>query len=106
MQAVVDTVLEGWTRAFADRAAAVQACVKLGHGLEPSGQSRQLDDIHALAYPPGGPPRPLGYPDYAHLERAVNAKRALGLPVSAAAARDGIDARFWQAAPSACKPAH
>lgn len=105
VQAVVDTVLEGWARAFADPRLGVECCLQLGRGLDRAGQAQQLADIRALVFPAGGRAAALGYPDPVHLERAVRALRDLGLPVSPLAARQGIDTRFWEAAPRSARPA-
>jgi NitT/TauT family transport system substrate-binding protein len=103
VQAVVDTVLEGWAHAFADPAKAVAACLKASPELSASEQQHQLAEIGALTFCHGTLTQGLGYPDGRHVERAVTALKDLGEMAADARTVDMIDDRFWRAAPAGYK---
>ncbi len=95
VQAVVDTVLEGWAIAFADPDRAVAACLRADPSLVRADQTEQLREIERLARLGGGLTHGLGYPDPDHMRRATLAMAELGLAVP-----PGIEAAtetgFWQ----------
>lgn len=99
VQAVVEAVLEGWTRAFDDAEAAVAACRAARPEMTEAEHRRQLADIRALAL--GGATRTqgLGYPDPGHMRRAVAALAEVEGTAPAVALETLVDARFWQRAP-------
>jgi NitT/TauT family transport system substrate-binding protein len=103
VQAVVDTVLEGWAIAFADNERAVAACLRADPALTRADQTEQLRAIAALARSGPGRTHGLGYPDPEHMRRAALAMEALGLVVP-----PGIDGAtetgFWLRSPSRTAP--
>lgn len=98
VQQVVESVLEGWTTAFRDADAAVAACLSARPVLDATAQHEQLAAIRALVDAGATRTHGLGYPDPAHLTRALQAMRELGEPLPGGT--DAIvDTRFWAAAP-------
>ena len=97
-QAAVNAILEGWTIAFADEAAALDACVKARPDVSREHHRDQLAAIRRLALQ--GPTRAygLGYPDRKHVEDALAALRGTGEPIGVQADEVWSD-RFWQAVP-------
>lgn len=104
VQRVVDTVLEGWTRAFADPQRAVKICLAARPDHTQAQESRQFDDIRMLTFRGATMSHGLGYPDRTHLERAIQACLNLGQPVDAGAGAALLDARFWNNAPREFRP--
>lgn len=103
VQRVVDTVLEGWSRAFAEPEQAVDICVRARPDLSRQAEARQFGDIRALTFRNATLTHGLGYPDPAHLRRAAQALADLGEPADAAEAMGLGDLRFWRNAPAAYK---
>lgn len=104
VQAVVDAVLEGWTMAFVDPDAALDACCAARPDMPRADQARQLRDIRDLSLAGTSLSHGLGYPDPAHIQRAAQAIRDVeGHAPEAGALRD---ARFWQAAPKGFRRIH
>jgi NitT/TauT family transport system substrate-binding protein len=99
-QAVVDAVLQGWTLAFTDERLALDACAVARPDMSRSDQAAQLRDIRALSLAGATLAHGLGYPDPAHVARALAAMREVGLAAPALTSSDVVDARFWQAAPA------
>lgn len=98
VQAVVDAVLEGWTIAFTDPDRAVAVCLEARPDMGEAEHRRQLADIRALAMTGATLSHGLGYPDPAHVARAVE---AIGDVERRGVPHEGIlDQRFWQAAPA------
>ncbi len=98
VQAVVDAVLEGWTIAFTDPDRAIAACLEARPDMGEAEHRRQLADIRALAMTGATLSHGLGYPDPAHVARAVEAIRDVerrDVPHAGI-----LDPRFWQAAPA------
>jgi NitT/TauT family transport system substrate-binding protein len=98
-QAVVDSLLEGWTLALDDPAHAVDLCRAVRPDLDAAHQGQQYRDIRDLILTGATLHKGLGFPDASHMEQAARALaevegRALEMP-----AEDLIDFRFWQAAP-------
>jgi NitT/TauT family transport system substrate-binding protein len=100
VQRVVDTVLEGWARAFAEPEQAVEICARARPDLSRQAEARQFADIRALTFRHATLTHGLGYPDPAHLQRAAQALTDLGEPVDAAGATELGDLRFWRDAPA------
>ena len=98
VQQVVDSVLEGWTTAFADADAAVAACLAARPRLQADAQHEQLAAIRALVDAGATRTKGLGYPDAAHLSRALQAMQELNEPVPTGIGAI-VDTRFWAAAP-------
>jgi ABC-type nitrate/sulfonate/bicarbonate transport system substrate-binding protein len=98
VQQVVDAVLHGWARAFADPRGAVDACLLARPELRRDAQAHQLEVIRSLAGAGCAPEHGLGYPDPAHVERAARAMTDLGHPVAVDPARV-VRAEFWRRAP-------
>lgn len=103
VQAVVDTCLEGWARAFADPEAAITACVALGEDLDAATQRRQLSEIRELTFAGATHTRGLGYPDPEHVQRAARALADTGQPLPSSHWEQIPDRRFWDAAPTASR---
>jgi len=81
VQAVVDTVIEGWAIAFAEPARAVDACLHANPTLARDDQAEQLREIHKLAQHGAARVHGLGYPDPQHMTRAAQAMSDLGYRV-------------------------
>jgi NitT/TauT family transport system substrate-binding protein len=97
VQAVVDTVLEGWTRALAEPERAVALCCAARPDLDSAQQWRQFEAIRDLVLTGATRSHGLGYPDPEHDRRALAAWRLVhGDPVSGPLS----DQRFWAAAPA------
>ena len=98
---VVCAILAGWTLAFTDKEAAIEACLAARPELDREDQARQLEDIRVLSR--GGATRShgLGYPDPAHAENALAAARETGLQGPFVTASEMTVQRFWHSAPSA-----
>lgn len=98
---VVCAVLAGWTLAFTDKEAAIEACLAARPELGREDQARQLEDIRVLSR--GGATRNhgLGYPDLTHAENALAAARETGLQGPFVTASEMTVQRFWHSAPSA-----
>jgi ABC-type nitrate/sulfonate/bicarbonate transport system substrate-binding protein len=73
VQAVVDAVLEGWTIAFTDADAAVEACRAARPDVTADEHAAQLAAIRALALRDATLAEGLGVPDRRHVERAAAA---------------------------------
>ncbi|MDQ0394360.1 ABC transporter substrate-binding protein [Labrys monachus] len=101
-QAVIDTVLEGWTLAFTDPDAAVSLCARLRPDMAPAEHRRQLGDIRALAMTGATLREGLGFPDPLHMRRALQAMADVEHPYE----KDTtslVDGRFWTGAPAALR---
>ena len=93
--AVTRGVVRGWLDAHGDAKAAVEAVLRLRPDLDPSLQLRQLEDILELITPT----RPLGFPDPAAVDDALEAFDAAGIiPTLPSVA---IDQAPWRAAAEA-----
>lgn len=103
VQAVVDTCLEGWARAFAEPEAAVCACVALGEDLDAATQRRQLGEIRELTFTGATHTQGLGYPDPEHVQRAARALADTGHALPSSNWEPVTDRRFWDAAPAASR---
>ena len=103
VQEVVCAVLAGWTLAFTDTQAAIDACLAARPELDGNDQARQLEDVRVLSR--GGATRShgLGYPDLAHAENALAAARETGLPGPFVTASEMTVQRFWHSAPPALR---
>lgn len=103
VQAIVDSLLEGWSLAFDDPAAAVALCARLRPDMTAEQQARQLADIRALALQKATLSEGLGFPDPRHIERALAALSDVEGHAPALRSGDVVDLRFWKAAPAAMK---
>jgi glycine/D-amino acid oxidase-like deaminating enzyme/ABC-type nitrate/sulfonate/bicarbonate transport system substrate-binding protein len=96
VQAVVDTVLEGWAIAFAEPARAIDACMRANPVLQQDDQLEQLDAIRALALRGAGVAYGLGYPrSRAHGARRARAGRSGPSPVPDDLIRGATAPAFW-----------
>lgn len=100
VQAVVDTCIEGWSRAFDDGEAAVCACLALGDGLDAITQRRQLDEIRELSLTGATHTHGLGYPDPKHVKHAARALADTGHALPLSSWDHVLDQRFWENAPA------
>ena len=103
VQAVVDTVLEGWATAFASPRDAVAVCMAMGTNLDGPGQTMQMADIRALTFCNGTLKQGLGFPDPKHMTRAATALRDIGETVADGLEETMLEPRFWHAAPDIYK---
>ncbi len=101
VEEVVCAVLAGWTLAFADKVAAVEACLAARPELDREDQARQLEDIRVLSRSGATQSHGLGYPDPAHAENALAAARETGLKGTFVTASEMTVQRFWHLAPPA-----
>lgn len=99
-QAVVDAVLQGWTLAFTDAPAALDACAAARPDMGRAEHAAQLRDIRALSLRGATLAHGLGYPDPEHVARALRAMGEVGLAAPALDPAAVADGRFWQAAPA------
>jgi ABC-type nitrate/sulfonate/bicarbonate transport system substrate-binding protein len=99
-QAVVDAVLQGWTIAFTDEAAALAACAVARPDMPREEQAAQLRDIRALSLRGATLAQGLGYPDPDHVARVLQAMREVELTAPTLDPADVADLRFWRAAPT------
>ena len=95
MQAVVESVLEGWSIALADPVRALDACLHADPALDRVHQAAQLRAIRALAERGAGVTRGMGYPDPEHTARAAQAMVDLGYPVAPDLVESATDVTFW-----------
>lgn len=103
VQALVEASLEGWSRALADPAKAVDGCVEVRLEISAADEARQLSEIARLIRRGASVSHGLGYPDSLHLDRAAAAMRDLGEHV-VADYRRLLDASLWDAAPVELRP--
>ena len=101
VQDVVCAVLAGWTLAFTDTEAAIEACLAVRPELDREDQARQLEDIRVLSRNGATRSHGLGYPDPAHAESALAAARETGLLGSFVTASEMTVQRFWHSVPPA-----
>ncbi len=104
VQDVVDAVLAGWTRAFADPQAAVAACLDARPDMDRADHARQLEDIRALSSGGATARHGLGCPDPVHARDAAKAVTEAGLDVAGEPAEAMVADRFWRAAPPGFRP--
>jgi NitT/TauT family transport system substrate-binding protein len=102
-QAVIDSVLAGWTAAFTDPAGALALCEELRPDLSRDHHERQLAAIRALSLTGATLTDGLGFPDPHHLRDAVTAMRETHGHEISLGADGGLDRRFWDAAPAASR---
>ena len=100
VQAVVNTVLAGWARAFTNPEEAVEISAASWPGLPREEQRKQFEDIRRLTFVGATLYKGLGYPDAAHVARAAQALADLGCPTDHAVAKSIVDTRFWDSAPN------
>lgn len=103
VQAVVETVLEGWVTAFAAPREALAICMEMGSNLDRHEQELQMADIRALTFCNATLERGLGFPDPEHISRTATALSDLGEPVSHGLEKAILEPRFWHAAPETYK---
>ncbi len=103
VQDVVCAVLAGWTHAFADCEAAVEACLAARPDMTSEDHARQLEDIRTLSRGGATMSHGLGYPDPAHAESALAAAQEVGLPGSSVTASEMTMAQFWHSVPPALR---
>lgn len=103
VQAVVDSILEGWTLAFDDPEAAVALCRQLRPDMTREQQASQLADIRALSVQGATLTRGLGYPDREHVVRALAALRDVEGHAPDVEPDAVVDTRFWHSAPDAAR---
>jgi len=103
VQAMVDAVLAGWTRAFADPVETVELCCALRPDLDRAHHERQLGAIHALALTGATRTHGLGYPDPAHVAAALAARAEVDGHTIDGDPASFVDDRFWHAAPAAVR---
>lgn len=98
VQAVVNSVLEGWTLALRNPEMAIAVCLEVRPDMDEEEHRRQLEDIRALIMTGATLSHGLGYPDPAHVEQAARALREVtGVVVDPSSV---LDARYWHAAPA------
>ena len=99
VQDVVHAVLAGWTRAFAESNAAIEACLDERPDMDRAEHVRQLEDIRTLAECGATLSHGLGYPDPVHAVYAIDAARETGLHEGRVSAASMVMDRFWHAVP-------
>jgi NitT/TauT family transport system substrate-binding protein len=97
-QAAVNAILEGWTIALTDEAAALDACAAARSDVSREVHREQLAAIRKLALQGATRARGLGYPDLRHVEDALAALNGTGERIDVQADEVWTD-RFWRAAP-------
>ncbi len=100
VQDVVHAVLAGWTRAFAESNAAIEACLEARPDMDRAEHARQLEDIRTLAKGGATLSHGLGYPDPVHADNAIDAARETGLHEGLVPAASMVMDRFWHAVPA------
>lgn len=98
-QAVVDSVLQGWTQAFRDPLEALDVCVAARPELDRDHQAQQLASIRILALSGATPRQGLGFPDPRHIDAAVAAVCDVDGRSFATSTPTFIESAFWRAAP-------
>jgi ABC-type nitrate/sulfonate/bicarbonate transport system substrate-binding protein len=105
VQAVVDSVLEGWTIAFDDPERAVAICGEARPDVQHEEHRTQLAEIRRLSLQRATLTHGLGYPDPEHAARAAEALAATEGGI--APEHEGVcDTRFWSAAPQEFRRRH
>ena len=102
-QAVVTSVLAGWTRAFDDPDEAVDVCVAVRPDLSRAHHERQLAAIRALALTGATLVEGLGFPDPRHGADALAALNEVEGHAPAIDAAALVDRSFWDTAPAAVR---
>lgn len=101
VQAVVNAVLTGWTKAFRELEAAIALCSRLRPDMTRLEHEGQLADIRQLSIAGATLTHGLGYPDPRHVQQALLAMTELE---GHAPPEAGLsDERFWRAAPEAIR---
>lgn len=100
VQAVIDAVLEGWTRAFDTPGIAVDLCARLRPDMSRDELTRQMADIRTLSLQGSTLTKGLGFPDPLHVERARSALVELGEKAPDGPLQRFVADRFWQDCPS------
>jgi NitT/TauT family transport system substrate-binding protein len=103
VQAVVDTVMAGWARAFQNPDEAIEISAAAWPGLAHEDQSIQFADIRNLTFVGATSEQGLGYPDPLHTERAAQALRDLGQRVDDTSVLALTEPQFWAASPVSFK---
>jgi NitT/TauT family transport system substrate-binding protein len=97
-QAVVDSLLEGWTLALDDPARAVALCCTARPDMDAAHHEQQNSDLRNLILTGATLSKGLGFPDTDHMERAARAMAEVEGDTLAKPADEFVDDRFWQAA--------
>ncbi len=98
-QAAIDAILEGWSIAFSDENAALDACQTARPDMSRQTHREQLAAIRMLALQGATLRHGLGYPDPRHVADALAAMRGVGEVVAVDRAEQVSTDRFWQATP-------
>lgn len=100
-QAVVDCLLEGWTRALDDPEEALRVCAKVRPDIDQRFHQAQLENIRKLVVCKASVSLGLGYPDTLHVQRAAEAVRDVhGRDFSKSTISGSVSNRFWHSAPA------
>jgi len=99
VQVTVDAILTGWSLAFTNEKAALDACMDARSDMSRAEHARQLRDIRGLSLQGASLTHGLGYPDPRHIRRALDAMRDLGIPTTGLPGEDAVDTSFWHNAP-------
>jgi len=102
VQAVVNSVLEGWKIAFLEPDRAIAACVEARLDVSEAEHRRQLADIRSLSLTGASLSRGLGYPDQVHVQQAARA--IAEVENKAVDASSVLEDSFWWAAPEELRP--
>ena len=99
-QITINAILHGWTLAFTNEDAALDACSRARPDMSRTEHARQLRDIKGLSLRGASLTHGLGYPDPRHIKQALEAMRDLGIPTTGLREEDAVDTSFWHHAPA------
>ncbi len=98
-QAVVESLLEGWTQALKDQDETLALCQKIRPDMDAAHQAQQFKDIRSLILTRATLEQGLGYPKAEHVVRAARALREVEGREMKESAESFIASEFWDAAP-------
>ncbi len=102
-QAVVDCLLEGWTRALEKPDEAVETCMKIRPDVDEEHHRMQYREIRNLIASGATVSHGLGYPDPDHLRQAAAAVADLHGEKFEFDAASLVEDKFWNSAPSSLR---
>jgi NitT/TauT family transport system substrate-binding protein len=104
-QALVETLLEGWTQALRDRADTLALCQQVRPDMDAAHHEQQYEDIRGLILTGPTLEQGLGYPGAEPMARAAEALFEVEGRKTEGAPQDFIAEDFWKAAPESLRSA-
>ena len=105
-QQVVNSLLEGWTRALHDKQDAIALCRKMRPEMEETNHKIQYDEIRKLILSSATLKQGLGFPNLEHVVRAATAMSEVDYRILEESPESYVAAQFWHAAPAHLRSTH